>query len=62
MDLHGKSRSSTVGGVFVPAACSGLNVEKVEEGISRKLEEAIDGLKGVERYTWVSSGGVGRAA
>lgn len=60
--FYGKSRFKTAGGVFVAAAYSGVNARKVEEGISRKLKEAIDGLEGVERHRPVSNGGVSRAA
>lgn len=38
----------------------GANVEEVEEGISRKIEEAIDGLEGIKRYTTISSEGTSR--
>ena len=48
--------------ITVMAAFPGANVEEVEEGISRKVEEAIDGPEGVERYTTISSEGVSRAA
>jgi len=33
----------------------GANVEEVEEGVSRKIEEAIDGLEGVKRYATFSA-------
>ncbi len=39
----------------------GADPEEVEEGISRKVEEAIDGIEGIKRYTTVSSENAGRA-
>ena len=37
----------------------GADPEEVEEGISRKIEEAIEGLEGVKEYTTQSSENVG---
>jgi multidrug efflux pump subunit AcrB len=37
----------------------GADPEEVEEGISRKIEEAIEGLEGVKQYTTQSSENVG---
>ncbi|MGD8702050.1 MAG: efflux RND transporter permease subunit, partial [Desulfosarcina sp.] len=39
----------------------GADPEEVEEGISRKIEEAIEGLEGIKQYTTTSSEGVGTA-
>lgn len=39
----------------------GADPEEVEEGISRKIEEAIEGLEGVKQYTTKSSEGLGTA-
>ncbi len=39
----------------------GADPEEVEEGISRKIEEAIEGLEGVKKYTTTSSENVGTA-
>ena len=39
----------------------GANVEEVEEGVSRKIEEAIDGLEGVKRYATFSAENVSTA-
>ena len=39
----------------------GADPEEVEEGISRKIEEAIEGLEGVKQYTTNSSEGVATA-
>ena len=39
----------------------GADPEEVEEGISRKIEEAIEGLEGVKQYTTTSSENVGTA-
>ena len=47
--------------ITVTVAYPGANVEEVEEGVSRKVEEAIDGLEGIKRYTTISSEGVSRS-
>ena len=39
----------------------GADPEEVEEGISRKIEEAIEGLQGIKQYTTTSSEGMGSA-
>jgi multidrug efflux pump subunit AcrB len=39
----------------------GADPEEVEEGISRKIEEAIEGLQGIKQYTTESSEGMGAA-
>ncbi len=39
----------------------GADPEEVEEGISRKIEEAIEGMEGVKQYTTESSEGLGTA-
>jgi len=39
----------------------GADPEEVEEGISRKIEEAIEGLEGIKQYTTESSENVGTA-
>ncbi len=39
----------------------GADPEEVEEGISRKIEEAIEGLEGIKQYTTKSSEGVATA-
>ncbi|BBO70483.1 multidrug transporter AcrB [Desulfosarcina alkanivorans] len=39
----------------------GADPEEVEEGISRKIEEAIEGLQGIKQYTTESSEGFGSA-
>ena len=39
----------------------GADPEEVEEGISRKIEEAIEGLEGIKQYTTQSSEGLGSA-
>ena len=39
----------------------GADPEEVEEGISRKIEDAIEGLEGVKQYTTQSSDNVGSA-
>lgn len=47
--------------VFVEIAYPGADPEEVEEGISRKIEEGIDKIEGIKRYTTVSSENFGRA-
>jgi multidrug efflux pump subunit AcrB len=37
----------------------GADPQEVEEGISRKIEEAVDGLEGIKRYRTVSSENMG---
>jgi multidrug efflux pump subunit AcrB len=39
----------------------GADPEEVEEGVSRKIEAAIEGLEGIKQYTTQSSEGVGTA-
>ncbi len=39
----------------------GADPEEVEEGISRKIEEAIEGVEGIKQYTTESSEGGGTA-
>ena len=39
----------------------GADPEEVEEGISRKIEEAIEGLEGIKQYTTQSAEGLGTA-
>ena len=39
----------------------GADPEEVEEGISRKIEEAIEGIEGIKQYTTQSSENVGTA-
>jgi multidrug efflux pump subunit AcrB len=39
----------------------GADPEEVEEGISRKIEEAIEGVEGIKQYTTQSSEGIGTA-
>ncbi len=46
---------------FVTVIYPGANVEEVEEGVSRKIEEAIDGLEGVKRYATFSAENLGTA-
>lgn len=40
--------------ITVAVAYPGYDPEEVEEGISRKLEEAVEGLEGIKRYTSTS--------
>ena len=47
--------------IMVSIMYPGADAEEVEEGVSRKIEEAIDGLEGVKRYTTVSSENAARA-
>jgi multidrug efflux pump subunit AcrB len=39
----------------------GADPEEVEEGISRKIEEAVEGVEGIKQYTTQSSEGIGTA-
>ncbi len=41
--------------LLVQVAYPGADPEEVEEGVSRKIEEAIDGIEGIKRYTTVSA-------
>ena len=47
--------------ITVPVAYPGATVEEVEEGVSLKLEEAIDGLEGIKRDTTISNEGASRS-
>ncbi len=47
--------------VTVTVPYPGADPEEVEEGISRKIEEAVDGLEGVKQYTTKSAEGVATA-
>lgn len=47
--------------IFVEVLYPGADPEEVEEGISRKIEEEVDSLEGIKRYTTVSSENAGRA-
>ena len=48
--------------VTVSVMYPGADPEEVEEGICRKIEEAIDGLEGIKKYTTTSQENVGTAA
>ncbi|WDP90228.1 MAG: efflux RND transporter permease subunit [Desulfobacter sp.] len=43
--------------IVISVAYDGADPEEVEEGISRKVEDAIDGLEGVDEYTSTSAEG-----
>ena len=47
--------------VTVSVVYPGADPEEVEEGISRKIEEVLEGLEGVKQYTTQSSENVGTA-
>ncbi|GBC63976.1 AcrB/AcrD/AcrF family protein [Desulfonema ishimotonii] len=47
--------------ISVSVPYPGADPEEVEEGISRKIEEAVEGEEGVSQYTTTSSEGVGTA-
>lgn len=47
--------------IFVEVLYPGADPEEVEEGISRKIEEEVDSLEGIKRYTTVSAENIGRA-
>lgn len=40
--------------ILVEIAYPGADPHEVEEGISRKIEEAVDGLEGIKRYSTIS--------
>ncbi|MBI9091357.1 MAG: efflux RND transporter permease subunit [Desulfobacterium sp.] len=44
--------------IRVTVAFPGADPEEVEEGISRKIEDAIDGLEGIDEHTSVSAEGI----
>ncbi len=46
--------------IFVEVPYPGADPEEVEEGISRKIEEEVDSLEGIKRYTTVSSENIAR--
>ena len=48
--------------ITISVSYPGADPEEVEEGISRKIEEAIEGLEGIKQYTTQSSENVGTAA
>ncbi|MDK1020331.1 MAG: efflux RND transporter permease subunit [Candidatus Hydrogenedentes bacterium] len=41
--------------LVVEVAYPGADPEEVEEGVSRKIEEAIDGIEGIKRYMTISA-------
>jgi len=45
-------------GISIGVAYPGADPEEIEEGISRKIEDAIDGLEGIDEYTSTSSEGI----
>src|SRR5210317_912519 len=47
--------------ITISVSYPGADPEEVEEGISRKIEEAIEGLQGIKQYTTKSSEGLGLA-
>ncbi|MCP3940015.1 MAG: efflux RND transporter permease subunit [Desulfobacteraceae bacterium] len=48
--------------ISISLAYPGADPEEVEEGISRKIEEAIEGLEGVKEYSTISSENVATAS
>ena len=47
--------------ITVSVPYPGADPEEVEEGISRKIEEAIEGIEGIKQYTTKSAEGLGTA-
>ncbi len=47
--------------ISISVSYPGADPEEVEEGISRKIEEAVEGIEGVKLYTTESHEGVGMA-
>ena len=43
--------------IVISVSYDGADPEEIEEGISRKIEDAIDGLEGIDEYTSTSSEG-----
>ena len=46
--------------IRVPIAYPGADPEEIEEGISRKIEEALEGMEGIKQFTTYSSETTGR--
>ncbi|OQY50942.1 MAG: hypothetical protein B6230_05595 [Desulfobacteraceae bacterium 4572_89] len=44
--------------ILISVAYPGADPEEIEEGISRKIEDAIDGLEGIDEYKSTSSEGI----
>ena len=44
--------------ISISVSYPGADPEEIEEGISRKIEDAIDGLEGIDEYTSTSSEGI----
>jgi multidrug efflux pump subunit AcrB len=51
----------SLGMITISVPYPGADPEEVEEGICRKIEEAVDGLEGVKQYTTKSSENIGTA-
>ena len=47
--------------ITISVSYPGADPEEVEEGISQKIEAAIEGLEGIKQYTTQSSDNVGNA-
>ncbi|MGD8251453.1 MAG: efflux RND transporter permease subunit, partial [Desulfobacterales bacterium] len=47
--------------ITVSVAYPGADPEEVEEGVSRKIEEAVEGVEGIKQYTTVSKENLGTA-
>jgi multidrug efflux pump subunit AcrB len=47
--------------IMITVIQPGADPQETEEGISRKMEEAIEGLEGIKKYTTVSSEGFSRS-
>ncbi|MDM8516856.1 efflux RND transporter permease subunit [Desulfobacterales bacterium HSG16] len=50
----------TMDTIDISVSCPGVDPEEIEEGISRKIEDAIDGLEGIDEYISTSSEGMSR--
>ena len=46
---------TTTNSVMVQVVYPGADPREIEEGVSRKIEEAIDGMRGIKQYRTVSS-------
>ncbi|MBW1763700.1 MAG: efflux RND transporter permease subunit, partial [Deltaproteobacteria bacterium] len=51
----------SLGMITISVPYPGADPEEVEEGICRKIEEAVDGLEGIKQYTTKSSENIGTA-
>ncbi|MCP4686762.1 MAG: efflux RND transporter permease subunit, partial [Desulfobacterales bacterium] len=46
--------------IIINVTCAGADPEEIEEGVSRKIEDAIDGMEGIDEYISTASEGLSR--